>query len=745
MKRKGLSGAALLLCLALLLSLPAAALTLGEGIGGYDTPMTSGTELARGVWWTGSDYRTENYIERAPDSRIYPVAVSWEELCMRGSLAGMAEKLESDGLHVLAGVNGDFFNMQSGIPAGVVIENGVLRSSCDGVWAVGFRADGSALIGKPGLEMHLEIDGREYPLTVVNKARGSAFALYTDDFAACTPDDGAGRAFVCSLSEALKTSCEISLTVEECFESEGAVEIPEGKAILSLSADANEWMQAAADMIGAEDVLTLRIRCAEGWEDITSAIGCLYKLVTEGTAEGKLERSLSPRTAVGVKADGTLVLYTVDGRQSGHSVGASLEQVAARMIELGCVEAGALDGGASTSLCAVRPGESRLTQINSPSGGSARDVSNFILLVTEETPSGRPDKLTLYPLEGLQMLVGASAPVSAKASDVNGFAAQLPFGIRMDVSPGIGTLSNGRFSAEHAGEGEIAASFGDLPSDTIPVRVVASPDKITVFGEKYGKEIKTLTLDPGQEVDLRATAELGHVRLIADDSCFQWSLEEAAGFVDETGHLTASRFGGEGVLTVSAGDTKLEIPIKVLRRIPFRDVLESDWYYEAVCYAYENKLFEGVSDDSFAPLVTMNRAMIVTVLWRISGKPAPAAESRFEDVKPTAWYADPVAWAAEVGVVEGVSDTLFAPEDDLTREQITTMLCRYHRYVLNGELSGGEYEEYPDAAEVSSWAEESVGWAVGRGILTGRDDGRLQPRSPASRAEVAEMLMRYLG
>lgn len=744
MKRKTGARGALCLCLALLLALPAAALTLGEPLGGYAAASARGTELARGVFWTGDDYRTENYITLAPDSAVYPVVVGGETLCSRGSLAQAAERLEAEGLHVLAGVNGDFFNMRSGIPAGVVVENGVLRSSCDGVWAVGFGADGSAVIGKPTLEMSLEIGGTRYPLTVLNKNRGAAFTLYTEDFAAKTPNDGAGRVFVCSLSDALRTQCETTLLVESCMNAEGAVEIPRGKAILSLSEDANEWLQTAADRIEAGDKLLLTVSCAEGWEDVTSAVGCLYKLITEGSVEEKLERTLSPRSAVGVKADGTLVLYTVDGRQSGLSVGASLQQVAERMLELGCVEAGALDGGASTSLCAVRPGETSLSQINSPSAGKPRDAANYILLVTEQQPANRADKLTFYPLEGLQMLVGASAPVSVKASDENGFAVLLPIGVRQAVSGGIGSLREGRFYAQQAGEGALTAAIGDLRA-SMPVHVARTPDKITVFGEKHGRVVKALTLDPGQEVDLRAEAELGHVRLIADDECFSWSLEPAAGTVDETGHLTASRNGGEGILTVSAGEKKLEIPITVLRRIPFTDVAEEDPYYEAVCYTYENELFSGVAEDRFAPLKTMNRAMIVTVLWRVAGKPSPEAEPVFEDVKPDSWYGEAVAWASETGVVDGVSETEFRPTGDLTREQITAMLCRYHRFVLGEEAESGAYDVFPDADEVSSWASESVGWAVGSGVLTARDDGKLQPGSPATRAEVAEMLMRYLG
>ncbi len=743
MKRKISGYAALLLSLALFLALPAAALTLGDPIGGYDTPAAQGTELARGVWWTGSDYRMENYIERAPDSGVRPIAVGWETLCSRDSLAAMAERMEAEGLHVLAGVNGDYFNMRSGVPAGIAIENGVLRSSCDGVWAVGFQKDGSTLISKPALDMRVEIDGTEYPVTSLNKARGEAFVLYTEDFATTTKTEGAGKNFICAASEPITAKCEIKLRVESCLETETASLIPAGKLILSLSAEANEWMQGAADAIEAGSELTLRIDCAEGWETVDSAVGCLYKLVTDAKPEEGLERTLSPRSAVGIKADGTLLLYTIDGRQSGLSVGASLRQVAERLIELGCVEAGVLDGGASTSLCAVRPGETQLTQINSPSEGAPRDAANYILLVTDAEPSGRADKLTLYPLEGLNMLVGASAPISIKASDENGYAALIPVGVRQTVYGGVGTIRSGRFHAEQAGEGNVTASLGTMRSE-IPIHVVTSPDKLTVYGEKYGREIENLTLEPGQEVDLRAEAELGHIKLIADDSCFTWELEEAAGTVDETGHLTASESGGAGILSVSAGETRREIKITVLRPIPFQDVSADDWYYEAVRYAYENNLFNGVADDSFAPQRTMTRAMLVTVLWRIAGEPAHTAAALFEDVAENEWYTVAIAWAAEAGIVEGVSETRFAPTSDLTREQVVTMLQRYHRFVENGDaFPNGELSVYPDAEEVSGWALESVTWAVGAGILIGRN-GTLSPRADAIRAEVADILMRFL-
>lgn len=735
---------ALLLSLTLLLSGTAFAGSMGDGIGGYTVEMNTGVALTRGVYWAGSDYRTEHYIECAPGSAVYPVTVSGETLCSSASLAAMAAQLEEDGLHVIAGINGDYFNMTSLVPVGIVVQDGILRSSCDGVSAFGLREDGSAVLGRPALNMQLLLNGQSRPLATLNKSRGPGFALFTDDFAATTKNTGKGWDIICTLTGEIRTKCVLDLTVEEVLESDGAIEIPEGKVVLSLVEDADPWLTEMLDALQPETAFQIEISCDEDWEDVQYAVGSLHKLVTGGVMESGLEKSVGPRTAVGQKADGTLVLYTVDGRQSGHSLGASMEQLAQRMIELGCVEAGIMDGGGSTNLSAILPGDGILSQVNSPSGGSARKVVNYIFLVTEEKPTGTAERLALYPLEGLNMLVGAEAELTAKAADKNGYAAAVPNNVELTGAAQLGLLLGNVFHAKKAGTGKITASAPGLKAASVPVTVVDTPDELTVYGERYGKVVEELTLEPGQEVDLRAVAHSNHVQLIADDLCFGWELEPTAGTVDATGHLTASETEGEGVLTVWAGECAVYIPITVKRPVPFDDVQEDDWYYDAVKYVYEQELFSGTGDGLFTPNGEMNRAMLVTVLWRMSGMPQTTEQSKFEDVEMDAWYAQSVAWAAENGVVSGITETSFAPTQPLTREQIAAMLHRYHTKVLGESAESGALTDFPDGDAVSGWAVESVGWATREGIITGREGGYIQPTEPATRAEVAIMLMRYL-
>ena len=735
---------ALLLCLALVMSVPAlAASTLGDDISGYETEMVQGVELAQGVYWTGGDYRTENYVERAADSPVYPITASWDTLCSYGSLSAMAAKLEEAGLHVIAGINGDYYNTTTGVPVGIVVQGGVLRSSCDGLNAVGFREDGSAVFGKPALDMKLNIAGTSYPLQAVNKARGDGFVLFTDDFAATTKNTGKGWDVICTLSEDLPLNGTVTLTVEEVLESDGALRLPEDRVVLSLSEEADDWRKEAIQALTPGQQITLDIRCAEGWEDVSWAVGNLYKLVTDGKVETGLEIGAAPRTAIGVKADGTLVLYTIDGRQSGYSIGATMAQVAQRLIELGCVDAGVLDGGGSTNLSAVYPGDSALSQVNKPSDGSARQVVNYILLVTEAKPTGAASRLALYPLT-IHALSGAEVELTVKAADANGYSAAVPAQVTYGVDSALGEIQGNVFHAAGAGTGTITAAASGVETASVKVQVVETPDELSVYGEVYGLEVTALTLEPGQVVNLTARAKTNHVTLTAQDTCFTWSLESAAGTVDETGKLTASETEGSGVLTVSAGQKSVQIPIVVKRPVPFDDVQESDWFYEAVKYVYENELFSGTGESTFEPKSTMNRAMLATVLWRMAGSPQTDAASPFADVPADAWYADAVSWAAAAGVVNGVSETEFHPADPLTREQIAAMLCRYYTSVQGGTAESGDLSAFPDESAVSDWARESMGWTVKVGIISGREDGTIQPGEPATRAEVAQMLMRYL-
>lgn len=210
-----------------------------------------------------------------------------------------------------------------------------------------------------------------------------------------------------------------------------------------------------------------------------------------------------------------------------------------------------------------------------------------------------------------------------------------------------------------------------------------------------------------------------------------------------TGTLYHDRDSKAGV-AYSAPSTFLKLQI-IEESLQFSDVQKQNWFYDAVCYAYRNGLFRGVSDTSFAPNAAMTRGMLVTVLYRMEGSPA-ASGTPFADIKPTQYYADAVAWATENGIVNGMSATHFAPEEPITREQMAAILYRYAGFQGFNQSVSGSLSAFPDEADVLGYARTPILWAVERGLIKGsRRDGRdyLLPQSGATRAEVATILMRY--
>ena len=172
------------------------------------------------------------------------------------------------------------------------------------------------------------------------------------------------------------------------------------------------------------------------------------------------------------------------------------------------------------------------------------------------------------------------------------------------------------------------------------------------------------------------------------------------------------------------------------------DDVKDNWFRDAVDFATSHELFLGVSDTEFAPNAGMTRTMLVTVLYRLEGEPEVSGKAPFDDVPAGKWYTDAVIWASAGGIVNGTGSG-FAPNDPVTREQIAVILCRYAAR-LGMDVSGGSLAKFPDADKASSWAAESLGWAVRVGLIRGDNAGNLNPKGSATRAEVASLFMRLI-
>ena len=216
---------------------------------------------------------------------------------------------------------------------------------------------------------------------------------------------------------------------------------------------------------------------------------------------------------------------------------------------------------------------------------------------------------------------------------------------------------------------------------------------------------------------------------------------------DRFGQAVAVDQQADGTYTFVMPDGQVTVEVTFLQGeapdLPFSDVTESDWFYDAVTYAYENGLMDGVGMGLFAPNSETTRAQLVTILHRLAGQPAPSGDSGFSDVETGTWYTDAVAWAAQNGIVNGVSDTQFAPGDDITREQLAVILYRYATYQGYDVSQRADLSGFVDAGTISTYVQEALSWANAQGLVLGFEDDSLRPQGNASRAQIAAVLMRF--
>ena len=416
--------AALILGAATLCSSALASEALGSRIYSYTLDICDRTTLTREVMWSASksDLRTENYVTYTPSSSVSPVVSYGSNVVDKQTVYSMAKGLERGGERVLSGINGDYFVMATGDPLGLVVTDGVLRSSASYLNALGFNADGSAVIGTPNLSLMAAFKGNNLKIADINKIRtANGFYLFTDDFASTTKNTQAGVDVILAPNtegQELKIGTTVSCTVEEVIEAKGATSIPQGKFVMSISNKAGEWLQETIRSLEVGDTVDLSISSEDTrWNKVVDAVGAMHWILRDGIVDSSIsDGTAAPRTAVGVKPDGSVIFYTIDGRQKGLSIGATIQMVAQRLKELGCQNAVLLDGGGSTTLVSTYPDYGTSSSVNSPSEGTPRSVSNAIFLVSNLKATGKAGSLYVTP-KRLTLMPGASTQCVATAVD----------------------------------------------------------------------------------------------------------------------------------------------------------------------------------------------------------------------------------------------------------------------------------------------------------------------------------------
>lgn len=723
------------------------ALAYGDGTG--EAVYINTTELADGFTYTNAvsyddDGRAESFtLETERGSSVYPIVMACDTIYGGFTVTEMIAYAESLGYNVVGAVNADF-GESNGVPTGMVVENGVYKSSPEGNSAIAFN-DGRAFVSeKPEVELTFtnEENGYEYTTEHLNKSRTDygayVFSEYFSTVSTRTSGDGWFVRFEVLGGDELTLGGEVELIVTEINTDGGSVSIGGDNLILTASDAAALGMVAESFEVG--DRVTLEISCSDSrLEDADWVSGCGNILALDGEIYDQDRwnsevTDANPRTAIGIKSDGTVVYHVLDGRSS-LSVGATLEDLAQDMLSMGCVDVVNLDGGGSSVMSLRVPGIDGFTVVNDPSDGRLRSVSSYILFVTDSDPNGSASRLFLAE-DGDYVLAGSSVDITVVATDRALHTVAAPESVSARAQRG--TVEGGVYTApESAGTDSIRLSGGVSGSGTL--HVIDRVDSLTVTDAATGNTVSQLMLENGESVDLDVAAKYLMRDVSLSDEAVEYTLTGDIGTITPDGVFTASLSGAAaGTISVSCGGVTREISVRVA--FEFTD-MRGHWANEFVKELYEAGIVTGVTDTEFGPSLSMKRGDFVLMLYRAAGQPAVSGSAGFEDVAADAYYADAVAWAVANGITEGKGEGAFAPDDTLTRQEGFTFLYRALD-VLGSDFVEGDtalLDSFADGASVAEWARSATATLITNGVVEGSESG-LNPTGSLTRAEMAKML-----
>ena len=721
---------------------------LAYGGGTGDAAYINSTELLRGFTYTNavsydSDGRAETYtLELTGQSSVYPIVMACDTIYGGFTATQMISYAEALGYNVVGAINADF-GETTGVPTGIVVEKGVYKSSPEGNNAVAFDSNRAYVSEKPVVELTFtnEETGYEFTTEHLNKSRtGSGAYVFTEYFSTVsTRTSGDGWFVRFETEDDLSLGGEVELVVTDIITDADSVSIGNDNLILT-AADAAGLGDVAANFEPGDRV-TLEVDCSDSRLESCDWVSGCGNIIVSGGSVYKPERwnstitDTNPRTALGIKRDGTVVYHVLDGR-SQYSVGATLEELALDMISMGCETVVNLDGGGSSVMTLRMPGSDGFTVVNDPSDGRLRSVSSYILFVTDNDPNGSAQRLYLDQ-DGDYVLAGSSVELSYSAADRALYNVAAPDGVSARAQRG--TVSVDTYTAPaSAGTDKVSLSaLGLTGSGTI--HVIARVDSISVSNAATGSAINQLLLDNGEqvEIDVAATYLMRSVNL--GSGSVKYSVSGNAGSIDANGLFTAALSGpGSGTITVECGGIKREIPVRVAFEF---DDMRGHWASQAVKELYEAGIVTGITDTTFGPGLSMKRGDFVLMLYRAAGSPQTGTTGTFTDVSSGAYYADAVAWAVAKGITEGKADGIFAPDDTLTRQEGFTFLYRALS-ALGVNFTEGDtalLERFPDGSAVADWARSAAATLIANGVVEGGDSG-LNPGGSLTRAEMAKML-----
>ncbi len=607
MTKRILQRIALLLVLSILMSNTFTAFMAIEVPGLGNVAEHSTYQIANGLQYSEYTFyhntegvQEERIVEYQPGSTCKPAVTYNKYIYGVSSIKEEVSQLIGKGSDPVAGFNADFFMLSTGIPIGIVVTDGILRSSDAQANGIGFTADNKAFISKPGLVTTVTSNGQKCQIEYVNKNREYYCTyLFTPDFYQNTHVSKDGITIILSeVSGDLRIGQTITAKVETVYRGHVSVPLEPGKMV--LSAASSHAQDKRLEFLTQGSDVTISVSAADTrWNDVVTGVGAGETILSAGAVPSGLNKSKNPRTAVGVKQDGSVVTYTVDGRQSGRSLGLSLPELGSRMASLGCVDAVNLDGGGSTTAMVRYPGDTSMVITNKPSDGSPRSCSTYLFFINTEPATHIPAILHPTPREPY-IMAGAQMKFDVKATDAGYHAAPLPPGISYSVDNAeAGAFWGNTFTAGSVQTDSTVTVTGENASGSIPVHIISSPTGMGIVNQQNGAKLESLSVLVNQQFDLSAIAYFNGTKLISQDNCFTWSVEGEIGSINSDGLFTAaSNLGASGKIIVTAGNLTNSIPVTILRA----PVVIEDFEREkaGIIPGTDGLAFELVKDSAFA-------------------------------------------------------------------------------------------------------------------------------------------------
>lgn len=526
-------------------------------------------------------------------------------------LTTMINHYESIGQHVVFAFNGDGYDTSNGIPLGISINDGKLLTSGQGRYGFGFNAAGELQYGSSTLPMSFTIEGGS-PITLahVNKERKeqtSGVYFLTEDFYPTTESTAAGVEVVLTVDpgqDGLRIGQPYRLTVQNVVTvsnnpNKNKTQIGAGKAVLATHASSSQYNTLRNLTPGQKVVVNVNDNSDPkiNWSEMQVGLGIFHMLLDNGVVADRVNTNhdVHPRTVMGVRADGSVVLMQNDGRQVGWATGFTYKETVEYLRDVrGCIHVFNFDGGGSSTVTATLPGDSKAGILNRPSDGSERNNANAILFIaTSEPVSGSPvQRLHMYPAiagnnadEGI-ILENGKMSFNVRATDNNYYP--VPFGgtVNYSIQNEVGNIgsitTNGVFTATSgSAKGKIIASYGGIQT-SFDIEVT---DSIT----SIERDFTIISVAPGATRTLEFRALKGGVPIIMSNESLTFTLNPSSlGTITASGTFTATSGQGTGNLVVSYKTFSLSIPVEV-GRMPHQILdFETDIFSEGWVKRYTN-------------------------------------------------------------------------------------------------------------------------------------------------------------